>query len=157
VPGPVRVLLAACKKDYEMNVNIKLTPGGKLPRYMSDSASGLDCYASHPAIVPAHSRVLIELGFSIALPPGYEAQVRPRSGMALREGVYACLGTVDADYRGEVKCLLINTTYFQVKVETGDRVCQLVIAPVVRAYLIEVNSLDDTARGDRGFGHTGVK
>jgi dUTP pyrophosphatase len=138
-----------------VNLNIKLTPGGKLPRYMSAGASGMDCYASHPAVVPAHNRVLIELGFAIALPDGYEAQVRPRSGMALREGVYACLGTVDADYRGEVKCLLINTTDFQVKVETGDRVCQLVIAPVVRAFLIEVDSLDDTLRGTAGFGSSG--
>jgi dUTP pyrophosphatase len=138
-----------------VNLNIKLTPGGKLPRYMSAGASGMDCYASHPAVVPAHNRVLIELGFAIALTDGYEAQVRPRSGMALREGVYACLGTVDADYRGEVKCLLINTTDFQVKVETGDRVCQLVIAPVVRAFLIEVDSLDDTLRGTAGFGSSG--
>lgn len=140
-----------------MNVNIKLMPGGKSPQYMSQHASGLDCYASHPAIVPAHGRVLIELGFALALPPGYEAQVRPRSGMALREGVYACLGTVDADYRGEVKALLINTTDFQVKVETGDRVCQVVITPVVRAFLVEVDSLDDTLRGTAGFGSSGVR
>lgn len=138
-----------------MNLNIKLLPGGKLPRYMSEGAAGMDCYVSHPAIVPPHSRVLIELGFAIALPTGYEAQVRPRSGMALREGVYACLGTVDSDYRGEVKCLLINTTDFQVKVETGDRVCQMVVAPVIHALLIEVDSLDDTLRGTAGFGSSG--
>lgn len=140
-----------------MNLHIKLTPGGKLPRYMSDGASGMDCYASHPAIVPPHNRVLIELGFCLALPPGYEAQVRPRSGMALRDGVYACLGTIDSDYRGEVKALLINTTDFQVKVETGDRVCQLVVAAVEHALLIEVDSLDDTLRGTCGFGSTGAK
>lgn len=138
-----------------MNVHIKLTPGGKLPRYALPGDAGMDCYASHSAMVPSRGRVLIELGFCIAIPDGYEGQVRPRSGMALREGVYACLGTVDAGYRGEVKALLINTTDFQVKVETGDRVCQLVISPVVRAFAIEVEILDDTMRGTAGFGSSG--
>lgn len=138
-----------------MNLNIKLMPGGKCPLYMSEGAAGMDCYASHPAVVPAHGRVLIELGFAIALPAGYEAQIRPRSGMALREGVFAVLGTVDADYRGEVKALLVNTTEFQLRVEAGDRICQMVISPVVHALLIEVDSLDDTLRGTAGFGSSG--
>jgi dUTP pyrophosphatase len=141
----------------EMNIEIKLYPGGKAPAYMTADAAGMDCYAAHSAVVPENGRVLIDLGFALAIPQGFEGQIRPRSGMALRDGVVAAIGTIDADYRGQLKALLVNTTAFQLKVEAGDRVCQLVIAPVVRASLVEVAALESSERGTRGFGSSGVR
>jgi dUTP pyrophosphatase len=146
-----------CQESDQVNLEIKIFPGGTMPKYMTADAAGLDCYAAHSAIVPERGRILVELGFAVAIPRGYEGQIRPRSGMALKAGVMAAIGTIDSDYRGMVKALLVNTSDFQLKVEAGDRVCQLVISPVVRAYVVEVGDLTDTERGTRGFGHTGVK
>lgn len=140
-----------------MNIEIKLLPGATLPKYMTVDAAGLDCYAHHNAVVPAMSRVLVGLGFSIAIPKGYEGHIRPRSGMALKLGVMAAFGTIDADYRGVVGATLFNHTEWAVHVEAGDRVCQLVIAPVVRAFLIETGELDGSERGTGGYGHTGSR
>ena len=104
-------------------------------------------------------RAAVPTGLTIALPPGFEGQVRPRSGLALRDGV-TCLntpGTIDADYRGEVKVILINHGGDAVTIRRGDRIAQLVIAPVVQAAWAEVDSLDETARGAGGFGSTGTQ
>ncbi|MFO0596520.1 MAG: dUTP diphosphatase [Myxococcaceae bacterium] len=130
-----------------------------LPKYQTAQSAGLDLSAELPEDVwldPGERR-LIPTGWAIELPPGYEGQVRPRSGLALKQGL-TCLnspGTIDADYRGEVGVILINHSKEAVVVKSGDRIAQLVIAPVVQANLIEVDQLSDSDRGAGGFGSTG--
>ena len=132
-----------------------------LPSYQSDHAAGLDLFAAVPADVPVTlapgARALIPTGLAIALTPGHEAQVRPRSGLAARHGVTVlnAPGTVDADYRGEIQVLLINLGTESLAITRGMRIAQLVIATVARVALREVPSLDQTARGTGGFGSTG--
>jgi dUTP pyrophosphatase len=135
--------------------------GLPLPSYQSEHAAGLDLFAAVPADAPLtlapSARALIPTGIAIALPAGQEAQVRPRSGLAARHGltVLNAPGTVDADYRGEIKVLLVNLGGDAVAVSRGMRIAQLVITPVTQARLQEVASLDETARGPGGFGSTG--
>lgn len=130
-----------------------------LPAYQSSHASGLDLCAdleTELTLVPG-AREAVPTGLAVAIPPGFEGQVRPRSGLALRHGI-TCLnspGTIDADYRGEVKVLLINLGQAPVTLHRGDRIAQLVIAPVAQLPVVEVETLDDTARGEGGFGSTG--
>ena len=102
-------------------------------------------------------RALVPTGFAIAVPDGYEAQVRPRSGLALRHGIVLpnAPGTIDADYRGELSVIVMNAGREPITLRRGDRIAQMVIAPVANARFVEVESLDETARGDGGFGHTG--
>ena len=132
-----------------------------LPSYQSALAAGLDLLAAVPADAPLTiapgARALVPTGIAIALPPGTEAQVRPRSGLAVKHGltVLNAPGTVDADYRGEVQVLLVNLGTESVSITRGMRIAQLVIAAVTRAQLREVVSLDETARGTGGFGSTG--
>ena len=132
-----------------------------LPSYQSALAAGLDLLAAVPAETPATiapgARALVPTGIAIALPPGSEAQVRPRSGLAARHGVTVlnAPGTIDADYRGEIQVLLVNLGGESVNVTRGMRIAQLVIAPVTHAQLREVVSLDETPRGSGGFGSTG--
>ena len=131
-----------------------------LPRYMTPDAAGMDIYADLEAeltILP-FGRTLVPTGFALALPRGYEAQVRPRSGLALRSGltILNTPGTIDADYRDEVKVLLINLGDQPVRIQRGDRIAQLVVAPVARVQWQEVDQLDSTARTG-GFGHTDKK
>jgi len=132
-----------------------------LPSYQSALAAGLDLLAAVPADAPLNlapgSRALVPTGIAIALPSGIEAQVRPRSGLAVKHGltVLNSPGTVDADYRGEVQVLLVNHGTDSVSITRGMRIAQLVIAAVARAQLHEVASLDETARGSGGFGSTG--
>jgi dUTP pyrophosphatase len=132
-----------------------------LPAYQSDHAAGLDLMAAVPADTPVWlapgGRALIPTGIAIALPPGAEAQVRPRSGLAARHGVTVLNtpGTIDADYRGEVQVILVNFGNEPFAVTRGMRIAQLVVAPVARARLREVASLDPTSRGGGGFGSTG--
>jgi dUTP pyrophosphatase len=132
-----------------------------LPAYETAQAAGMDLRAATPADEPLvlrpGDRHAVPTGLAFALPEGFEGQVRPRSGLAAKNGV-TCLntpGTVDADYRGEVKVILINLGAEDVIIRRGDRIAQLVIAPVVQAAWREVDSLDDTARGAGGFGSTG--
>lgn len=131
-----------------------------LPKYQTSLSAGLDLLADlteEIALEPLERR-LIPTGLSLELPAGYEGQVRPRSGLALKQGL-TCLnspGTIDADYRGEVGVLLINLSKERVILKRGDRIAQLVIAPVVQAVLAEVEVLTETARGEGGFGSTGV-
>jgi dUTP pyrophosphatase len=132
-----------------------------LPSYQSARAAGLDLIAAVPADAPLTlapgARALVPTGIAIALPENFEAQVRPRSGLAARHGltVLNAPGTIDADYRGEVQVLLINHGSDAVEIPRGMRIAQLVIAPVSRAILREVQSLGETGRGKAGFGSTG--
>jgi len=131
-----------------------------LPSYMSEFAAGADLFAavaSELTLAPG-ARALVPTGLSIALPPGFEAQIRPRSGLALRDGV-TCLntpGTIDADYRGPIGVLLANLGSAPVTIRRGDRIAQLVVAPVSRAQFDLVDELPESARGAGGFGSTGV-
>ncbi|MDB5675684.1 MAG: deoxyuridine 5-triphosphate nucleotidohydrolase [Sphingomonas bacterium] len=127
------------------------------PAYATDGAAGMDVVAAEELVLAPGARAAVATGFAIAIPVGYEVQVRPRSGLALKHGV-TCLntpGTIDSDYRGEVKVILANLGSEPFAIARGDRIAQLVPAAVQRATLAEVNSLDDTARGAGGFGSTG--
>ena len=132
-----------------------------LPSYQSALAAGLDLIAAVPADKPVTlapgARALVPTGLAIALPPGTEAQVRPRSGLAVKHGltVLNAPGTIDADYRGEIQVLLINLGEESVAITRGMRIAQLVVSTVTRAQLHEVQSLDQTSRGTGGFGSTG--
>jgi dUTP pyrophosphatase len=130
-----------------------------LPTYMTAGAAGMDLCAAleAPLRLRPGARALVPTGIAIALPHGYEAQVRPRSGLALRSGITLLNspGTIDADYRGEVQVLMINLGEQDQQIQRGDRIAQLVVAPVSRARLSEVANLDATPRGPGGFGHTG--
>jgi dUTP pyrophosphatase len=131
-----------------------------LPRYMTPDAAGMDIYAAldEELLIQPFGRALIPTGFAIALPQGYEAQVRPRSGLAWRSGltILNAPGTIDADYRDEVKILLVNLSDQPVQVKPGDRIAQLIVAPVTRVQWEEVAELEATDRKG-GFGHTGVE
>jgi dUTP pyrophosphatase len=133
-----------------------------LPSYQSEQAAGLDLFAAMPADAPLTlapgARALVPSGIALALPPDCEAQVRPRSGLAAQQGVTVlnAPGTIDADYRGEVQVILINHGNQPVTISRGMRIAQLVIASITRANLIEKTSLDDTPRGEGGFGSTGM-
>jgi dUTP pyrophosphatase len=137
-------------------------PDLALPAYETDDAAGMDLRAAIPEDAPVTlapgERALVPTGLAIALPPGFEAQVRPRSGLAVKHGI-TCLntpGTIDADYRGEVKVLLINLGQAAFEIRRGERIAQMVIAPVTRGRWREVAELDETGRGAGGFGSTGV-
>jgi len=134
--------------------------GDLVPAYQTEGAAGMDLRADIDAeiVLPPMGRALVPTGISVALPAGVEAQVRPRSGLAARHGV-TCLnspGTVDSDYRGEIRVVLVNLGSEPFPVRRGDRIAQLVFSPVLRASLRIVDDLDPTARGEGGFGHTGV-
>lgn len=130
-----------------------------LPAYATAGAAGLDLSAAltDPMIIAPGDRRAVPTGFAIALPAGYEAQIRPRSGLALRHGltVLNAPGTVDADYRGEVQVLLVNLGEAPVELNRGDRIAQMIVAPVTRVTLDEVAALPESGRGAGGFGSTG--
>ena len=141
-------------------VKIKRLPHGEgldLPRYATQGAAGMDVVAAEDVTLPPGARHAVATGLALAIPPGYEIQVRPRSGLALKHGISVpnAPGTIDSDYRGELKVLLINHGSENFAIRRGDRVAQLVLAPVTRAAFSEVDDLDDTARGAGGFGSTG--
>lgn len=149
-----------------MSIEVRITrlPHGAdlpLPSYQTALAAGMDLMAAVPAETPVTiapgARALVPTGLAIALPPGSEAQVRPRSGLAVRHGltVLNSPGTIDADYRGEIQVLLVNLGAESVIISRGMRIAQMVIAAVARAEFQEVSSLDETARGSGGFGSTG--
>jgi dUTP pyrophosphatase len=130
-----------------------------LPAYATDGASGMDVRAAveRELLVRPKETVLIPTGFAIAVPPGFEAQIRPRSGLAIKHqiGILNAPGTIDADYRGEVRIILTNFGETDFPIKRGDRIAQMVIAPFIRAEWEERESLDATDRGAGGFGHTG--
>jgi dUTP pyrophosphatase len=143
-----------------IRIELQRLPHGEglpLPAYATEHAAGLDVVAAEALTLSPGARHAVATGFAIAIPEGYEVQVRPRSGLALKHGV-TCLntpGTIDADYRGEVKVILANLGTAPFEIARGDRIAQLVPAPVLRAEFSVVQSLDETARGSGGFGSTG--
>ena len=144
------------------DVAIRQLPNGQglpLPAYETPGAAGLDLRAAEDAVLAAGARLLMPTGLAIALPEGFEAQVRPRSGLAVKHGVTVLNspGTIDSDYRGEVKVPLINHGQEPFVIARGDRIAQMVVAPVTRISWTPVDSLDDTARGDGGFGSSGAR
>jgi dUTP pyrophosphatase len=132
--------------------------GLPLPSYATDGAAGMDIVSAEDVILPPGGRHAVTTGFAIAIPHGYEVQVRPRSGLALKHGISLpnTPGTIDSDYRGEMKVIMINLGQEAFVVARGDRIAQLVVAPVQPARFVEVDTLDETARGAGGFGSTGV-
>jgi dUTP pyrophosphatase len=129
-----------------------------MPAYATAGAAGMDICAAESLTLCAGKRHAVATGFAFAIPDGYEVQVRPRSGLALKHGI-TCLntpGTIDSDYRGEVKVILANLGEEDFVITTGDRIAQIVVAPVTQGIMVEVDALDDTDRGTGGFGSTGV-
>jgi dUTP pyrophosphatase len=143
-----------------IDIKLKRLPhseGLPLPSYATQGAAGLDIVAAETLTLAPGARQAVATGFAIAIPPGYEVQVRPRSGLALKHGI-TCLntpGTIDSDYRGEVKVILANLGQEPFEVVRGERLAQLVPAPVLRAAFTEVEALEETERGGGGFGSTG--
>ena len=132
--------------------------GLTLPEYATGGAAGMDVLAAEDVTLAPGERWPVATGLALAIPPGYEIQVRPRSGLALRHGISVpnTPGTIDSDYRGELKVILINHGGAPFEVRRGDRIAQLVLAPVVRASWLKVDELDETPRGEGGFGSTGT-
>ena len=131
--------------------------GLELPEYATEGAAGMDVLAAEDVVLPPGGRHAVATGLAVAIPPGFEIQVRPRSGLALKHGITVpnTPGTIDSDYRGELKVILINHGEDAFEIRRGDRVAQLVLAPVTRASWLKVDELDDTLRGAGGFGSTG--
>lgn len=144
-------------------VNVKVVNKGKqqLPQYATPLSAGMDLHANieEPFMLHPGERHLFPTGLHIQLPDGYEGQIRPRSGLALKHGISMvnCVGTLDADYTGDVGVLLINLSKQRFRINPGTRIAQLVISPIVQGKWIEVDELNDTERGDGGFGHSGTK
>ena len=144
----------------EVPVRVKWLPHGQgldLPAYATDGAAGMDVVSAEDATIAPGARHAVATGLALAIPSGYEVQVRPRSGLALKHGITVpnTPGTIDSDYRGELKVILINLGAEAFAVRRGDRVAQLVLAPVTRVAWLTVEELDETARGEGGFGSTG--
>lgn len=138
-------------------VRVTLADGARLPEYATPGAAGMDLRSAVDVVLAPMERRLVPTGLRIAVPEGYEAQVRPRSGLAAKHGIglVNSPGTIDADYRGEVAVILINWGAEPVHITAGDRIAQMVISPVVQAVLDVVDELDETERGEGGFGSTG--
>jgi len=144
---------------HDVEIKIINTSENKIPEYATPGSSGLDLRASLsiPVILKPMERAMIPTGLFLEIPLGYEAQVRPRSGLALKHGI-TCLnspGTVDSDYRGEIKIILINLSQEEHTINNGDRIAQMVICKVEKALLQTAEQLESTLRGEGGFGHTG--
>ena len=144
-----------------IQVNIVNKSSNPLPAYATSGSAGMDIRANLEESVTLQplERSLIPTGLYIELPEGYEAQIRPRSGMAIKQGI-TCLnspGTVDADYRGELKVILINLSNTTQVINHGDRIAQMIIAKIEKAELVQVEELNESVRGEGGFGHTGIK
>lgn len=143
-----------------IRVKVLRSTGSPLPAYATADSAGMDLRAhlDKPLRLAPGERVLIPTGLRLEIPPGYEAQVRPRSGLALRRGltVLNAPGTIDADYRGDVGVILVNLSPDPQQIEPGERIAQLLFAPVTRAQLVEVSQLADSTRGGGGFGSTGT-
>jgi dUTP pyrophosphatase len=144
-----------------MNVNIVNISNNKLPQYSTPHSSGMDLRANliEPVLLKPHERILVKTGLFIEIPPGYEAQVRPRSGLALKNGISVLNspGTIDADYRGEIGVILVNLSKEDFKINNGERIAQLVFSAYSKVDFVEVKSLDASVRGDGGFGSSGIK
>jgi dUTP pyrophosphatase len=142
-----------------MKINVVNKSDNPVPTYATDHSAGMDlrAFLSAPVVLKPMERRIIPTGLFIEIPEGYEAQIRPRSGLAIKHGI-TCLntpGTIDADYRGEIGVILINLSPDDFVINSGDRICQMVINKYEKALLHVVNVLSDTSRGSGGFGHTG--
>ncbi len=144
-----------------MNINIVNKSNNEIPKYETNASAGMDlrAYLETPVELKPLQRALIPTGLFIELPIGYEAQIRPRSGLALKKGITVLNspGTIDADYRGEIKVILINLSSEPYVINNGERIAQMIIASHIQAKLYPVDSLNETERGAGGFGHTGHK
>lgn len=141
-----------------LDVRIKLVDGGKMPEYKTKGAACADCHArliTPYVTIPKGARCLINLGFAIELPEGYEAVIRPRSGMT-KKGIDVACGTIDSDFRDEVKCQIINNSGGDFDIHNLDRICQIKIQEARQVRFIPVEELSKTERGNNGFGSTGV-
>lgn len=148
--------------SHPVTIQLKRLPHGDglpVPVYATSGAAGMDVVSAEDVILSPGGRHAVATGFAMAIPEGYEVQVRPRSGLALKHGISLpnTPGTIDSDYRGELKIIMINLSAEPFVIRRGDRVAQLVVAPVQLAAFMEVAELDDTARGEGGFGSTGVR
>lgn len=143
----------------DIKVKIKAAEGITLPAYATAGASGMDIRACEAAVIKAGGRGCVATGLFIEVPDGFEAQIRPRSGLALKHGITVLNtpGTIDSDYRGEIRVILANLGDEDFKIEPGDRIAQMVFAEVTKAALIPVDELNDTERAAGGFGSTGRK
>ena len=145
--------------ENKVKVKIINRSGNELPKYATPQSAGMDLRAclSHPIVLQPSERVLVPTGIFIQLPEGYECQLRPRSGLALKHGITLLNspGTIDADYRGEIGVILVNLSREPFVINNGERICQMVIAPYTQAVWEQSDSLDETERADGGFGHTG--
>ncbi len=144
-----------------LNINIINKSANQLPHYATEGSSGMDIRASNetPITLKPLERFLIPTGLFVEIPLGYEAQIRPRSGLAVNKGL-TCLntpGTIDSDYRGEIKVLLINLSNEEQTISFGERIAQMIFGKITIAQFILVQQLNDTVRGGGGFGHTGIK
>lgn len=142
-----------------MNVNIKNNSNNPLPEYATAGSSGVDLRAwlEAPVVIKPLERSLVPTGIYLEIPPGWEAQVRPRSGLAIKQGL-TCLntpGTIDSDYRGEIKVILVNLDSVEHTIHSGDRIAQMVFQQVQQVNWVPVDSLESSERGEGGFGHTG--
>lgn len=143
----------------EVKVRVKLSEGAVMPAYQTEGASGADIRAliAEPLEIAPGARCAVPTGVYVEVPVGYEVQIRPRSGLAVREGVTVLNtpGTIDSDYRGEIVVIMINLSGKPFRIASGDRIAQMVVCPVVHGVLEEVEELSETARGEGRFGHTG--
>jgi deoxyuridine 5''-triphosphate nucleotidohydrolase (dut) len=144
----------------EIPVMVKVLPHGEglpLPAYATEGAAGMDAVSAEDVTIAPGARHAVATGIAMAIPPGFEIQVRPRSGLALKHGITVpnTPGTIDSDYRGELKVILLNHGAEPFEIRRGDRIAQLVLAPVTRGSWLVVEQLDETARGEGGFGSTG--
>ena len=145
-----------------VEIAVKRLPHGEglpLPTYATAGAAGMDVVAAEDVTLPSMGRHAVATGLALAIPEGFEVQVRPRSGLALKHGISLpnTPGTIDSDYRGELKVILINLGAEPFEIRRGDRIAQLIVAPVQIGRMVEVADLDETARGIGGFGSTGVR
>ena len=146
-------------EELRKRVPVKQIGNGTIPQYKTEGASCLDCYARvehHTEVIFPNERAIIPLGFALALPEGYEAIIRPRSGFS-KAGVDIAIGTIDCDYRGEVKACVINNSPNRLVIQHGERICQMKIQRSEKFVLLEVDELDETKRGANGFGSTGTE
>lgn len=135
----------------------KLNPKAIIPAYQTEEAAGFDLHSIEDVVIKPNERKLISTGLAFEIEFGYEVQIRPRSGLAFKEGITVLNspGTIDSDYRGEIKVLLINLGDRDFKIKRGDRIAQAVVAPIIQAKIVEVDNLSTTKRGEKGFGSTG--
>jgi len=143
-------------------IKVKRLPHGEglpLPDYATDGAAGMDVVSAEDVTLAPMARHAVATGLALAIPDGFEVQVRPRSGLALKHGITLpnTPGTIDSDYRGELKCIMINLGTEPFEIRRGDRIAQLIVAPVQVGRMVEVADLDETVRGTGGFGSTGVR